>query len=44
MSMRGVRSPGSRTVTSVLRGLLRTEPATRQEFLALARPSKGERG
>ena len=37
MSMRGVRLPGSRTTTSTLRGLLRDDPRTRQEFFALTR-------
>jgi GTP cyclohydrolase I len=36
MALRGVRSPGTRTVTSALHGLLRDDPRTRQEFLALA--------
>ena len=35
MSMRGVQKPGSRTVTSALRGLVRDDPRTRQEFLGL---------
>jgi GTP cyclohydrolase IA len=34
MSMRGVRKPGARTVTSAVRGSLR-EPATRAEVLSL---------
>jgi GTP cyclohydrolase I len=34
MSMRGVRKPGARTVTSAVRGALR-EPATRAEVMAL---------
>lgn len=34
MSMRGVRKPGSRTVTSAVRGALR-DPATRAEVMAL---------
>ena len=38
MSLRGVRSGGSRTVTSALKGLVRDDPRTRAEFLALARP------
>lgn len=37
MTIRGVRAPGSRTVTSTLYGKLREDPAARQEFLALAR-------
>ncbi len=36
MSLRGVRSGGSRTVTSALKGLVRDDPRTRSEFLALA--------
>jgi GTP cyclohydrolase I len=35
MSLRGVQKPGSRTVTSALHGLVRDDPRTRQEFLAL---------
>jgi GTP cyclohydrolase I len=35
MSLRGVRATGSRTVTSALRGLLRDNPGSRQEFFAL---------
>ena len=34
MTMRGVRKPGSRTVTSAVRGLLR-HPATRAEAMSL---------
>lgn len=34
MSMRGVRKPGSRTVTSAVRGIMR-EPATRAEAMSL---------
>ena len=37
MSLRGVRAAGSRTVTSALRGDLRSDARTRDEFLALAR-------
>ncbi len=36
MSLRGVRSSGARTVTSALKGLVRDDPRTRSEFLALA--------
>ena len=36
MSLRGVRAPGSRTLTSALRGVLREDARTRQEFFALA--------
>ena len=32
----GVQKPGTRTVTSALHGLVRDDPRTRQEFLALA--------
>ncbi|GAC1611106.1 MAG: GTP cyclohydrolase I FolE [Mycobacteriales bacterium] len=35
MSVRGVRAPGARTTTSALRGTLRDDARTRQEFLAL---------
>ena len=35
MSLRGVQKFGSRTVTSALRGLVRDDSRTRQEFLAL---------
>ena len=36
MTLRGVQATGSRTVTSSLHGLLRDDPGTRAEFLALA--------
>jgi GTP cyclohydrolase IA len=36
MSLRGVRAAGSRTLTSALRGVLREDGRTRQEFFALA--------
>ena len=35
MSLRGVQKLGAKTVTSALRGLVREDPRTRQEFLAL---------
>ena len=35
MSLRGVRASGSRTVTSALKGMLRENPSSRQEFFAL---------
>lgn len=35
MEMRGIRKAGSRTVTSALRGALKTDPKTRAEALAL---------
>jgi len=35
MSMRGVRKPGARTVTSAVRGIMETNPATRSEAMSL---------
>jgi GTP cyclohydrolase IA len=35
MTLRGVRAASARTVTSALHGLLRSDPRSRQEFLAL---------
>jgi GTP cyclohydrolase IA len=35
MTIRGVRAPGTRTVTSALYGRLRDDPRTRTEFLSL---------
>jgi GTP cyclohydrolase IA len=35
MSLRGVQKPGATTVTSALGGVVRDDPRTRQEFLAL---------
>lgn len=37
MSLRGARAQGARTTTSALHGQLREDPASRAEFLALAR-------
>ncbi len=37
MSLRGVQKQGAKTVTSALHGLIRDDPSTRQEFLALTR-------
>lgn len=35
MSLRGVRAMGAHTVTSALRGLVREDASTRQEFFVL---------
>jgi GTP cyclohydrolase I len=35
MEMRGIGKPGSRTITSALRGWLKTDPKTRAEALSL---------
>ncbi|MBC7334541.1 MAG: GTP cyclohydrolase I, partial [Actinobacteria bacterium] len=35
MSMRGVKKPGTITVTSAIRGLFRENPASRAEAMAL---------
>ncbi|MBN9096911.1 MULTISPECIES: GTP cyclohydrolase I FolE [unclassified Pseudonocardia] len=40
MSLRGVRATGSRTVTSALRGVLRDDARSRQEFFALTGASR----
>ena len=38
MSMRGVRKPGTLTVTSAVRGLFKDNPATRAEVMSLLGP------
>lgn len=35
MSMRGIKKPGARTVTSAVRGIFRTKASTREEMLEL---------
>ena len=35
MTLRGVRKPGSKMITTAARGVLKTQPAARQEFFAL---------
>lgn len=35
MSMRGVKKPGAKTVTSAVRGLMKTNPSTRAEAMSL---------
>lgn len=40
MTMRGVRKPGSMTVTSAVRGIIRTDAATRAEAMALVMGSR----
>jgi len=35
MTMRGVRKPGAKTITSVVRGIFRDNPATRAEAMSL---------
>ena len=39
MTIRGVQTPGARTITSAVRGTLRDDPRTRAEFLSLVRGS-----
>ena len=40
MGIRGVRKPGSTTVTSALRGIFKTNQATRAEFMSLVNTPK----
>jgi GTP cyclohydrolase I len=37
MTMRGVKKPGSSTITSAMRGTFKTDQATRSEFMSLIR-------
>lgn len=41
MSMRGVRQPGAKTMTSAVRGVFRTDERTRAEAFALIRNGEG---
>jgi len=43
MSMRGVRKPGTLTVTSAVRGLFKDNPSTRAEVMAMLAPLGGRR-
>ena len=40
MTLRGAHAPGTTTITSSLLGVLREDPRSRAEFLALTRPSR----
>jgi len=43
MMMRGVEKQHSKTITSALRGIFRTEPRTREEFMGLVQSAWGLR-
>ncbi len=43
MTMRGIKKPGSKVVTSANRGIFRTRPATRSEFMAIVTGNTGIR-
>ncbi len=38
LSMRGIKKPGSKTVTSAVRGIFRSKQSTREEMLELLKP------
>ncbi len=40
MTLRGARAQGATTTTSSLRGLVRTDPSTRAEFVSLVNPGR----
>lgn len=40
MSMRGIKKPGSKTITSAMRGIMRSDPRTRAEVMALIHPNR----
>ncbi|HAK60592.1 MAG TPA: GTP cyclohydrolase I FolE [Nitrospiraceae bacterium] len=40
LSMRGIKKPGSRTVTSAVRGMFRTRQSTREEMLSLIKKTQ----
>jgi len=41
MTVRGVKKPGAMTITSAMRGLFKTNPMTRNEFMALVFGHRG---
>jgi GTP cyclohydrolase I len=44
MSMRGVRTPGAKTISSAVRGIMQSKPATRAEALGLINAEHEEQG